>query len=304
MMQQRRLGAEGPQVPVIGLGAWPIGGGMGVLDEQQSIRTVRAAIDLGVTLLDTAQAYRTSESTLGKALLDGYRERCFLATKVSGDYSEAGVRAAMENSLRALGVDHVDLYQVHSWPGDKVSIEETMTAMAQLQAEGKTRYLGVSNFSAEQMAQAMAVAPFVSSQPRYNLYDRWIEARDLPWCAAHGVGNLAHSPLAKGLLTGRYRAGHVFPADDERAGFHRFQGELFARYCAATTRLAEVAADKGITMVQLAIAWCLRQPAVSCVLVGAKSEDQVREHTGAAQVTFDDDELRRIDAILQDAPKE
>ncbi len=301
-MRHRTLGSAGPRIPVIGLGAWPIGGGMGQMEESEAIRTVRGAIDAGVTLVDTAQAYGPSESVVGKALRDGYRERCFLATKVSGDYSPAAVRAAMENSLRALGVDHVDLYQVHSWRGERDPIEATMAAMARLQQEGKTRHLGVSNFNAAQMQAAAAVAPFVSSQPRYNMLDREIEAADLPWCEANGVGNLAHSPLAKGLLTGRYAPGHVFSGDDERSRFPRFQGELFGRYCAVAGRLGEVAADKGLTLVQMAIAWCLRQPAVSCVLVGAKSPEQVREHLGAAEVSFDSGELDRIEAILRDSP--
>ena len=301
-MRHRSLGKGGPRIPVIGLGAWPIGGGMGGVDEAEAVRTVRGAIDAGVTLVDTAQAYGPSESIVGKALRDGYRERCFLATKVSGDYSPAGVRAAMEDSLRALGVDHVDLYQVHSWRGERDPIEETMAAMARLQEEGKTRHLGVSNFDAAQMEAARAAAPFVSSQPRYSMLHREIEAADLPWCEANGVGNLAHSPLAKGLLTGRYAPGHLFPDDDERSKSPRFRGEIFARSCAVAARLGEVAAGKGITLVQMAIAWCLRQRAVSCVLVGAKSLEQVREHVGAAEVTFDAGELDRIDAILREAP--
>ncbi len=301
-MRHRTLGRGGPRIPVIGLGAWPIGGGMGGVDEAEAVRTVRGAIDAGVTLVDTAQAYGPSETIVGKALRDGYRERCFLATKVSGDYSPAAVRAAMENSLRALGVDHVDLYQVHSWRGERDPIEETMAAMARLREEGKTRHLGVSNFDADQMEVASAAAPFVSSQPRYSMLHREIEAADLPWCEANGVGNLAHSPLAKGLLTGRYAPGHVFPDDDERSTSPRFQGESFARSCQVAGRLGEVAAGKGIALVQMAIAWCLRQPAVSCVLVGAKSLEQVREHVGAAEVTFDDGELDRIDAILREAP--
>ena len=177
-----------------------------------------------------------------------------------------------------------------------------MAAMARLQEEGKTRHLGVSNFDAAQMEAARAAAPFVSSQPRYSMLHREIEAADLPWCEANGVGNLAHSPLAKGLLTGRYAPGHVFPDDDERSKSPRFQGESFARSCAVAARLGEVAAGKGITLVQMAIAWCLRQPAVSCVLVGAKSLEQVREHVGAAEVSFDAGELACIDAILREAP--
>lgn len=184
-MEQRRLGKDGPLVSVIGFGAWPIGGGMGGVDHKTAVDTVRASIDLGITLIDTAQFYRTSESIIGEALKGGYRDRCFLATKVSFDYSPAGVRAAMENSLRALDVEYVDLYQVHSWK-PQYPIEATMEAMAQLQREGKTRYLGVSNFNAAQMQQAMQVAPFHSNQPVYNMIDRQIEADDLP-CAL-GVG--------------------------------------------------------------------------------------------------------------------
>lgn len=301
-MKTRQLGTQGPQVSVIGLGAWPLGGGMGGIDVKTGIATVRSAIDCGITLLDTAQAYRTSESTLGKALADGYRQRCFLATKVSGDYSPAGVRAAMENSLRALGVDSVDLYQVHSW-NEEYPIEATMEEMARLQEEGKTRYLGVSNFSAEQMEQAYSYQPFHSSQPQYNMIDRRIEAVDLPYCKQKGIGNLAHSPLAKGLLTGKYAPGHVFAADDERSSFARFQGELFARFCTWSARLREVAEDLQVTMVQLAIAWCLRQDTVSCVLVGGKDPAQVADYVKAAQIELSVESAARIEVILQDTPQ-
>ena len=301
-MRTRQLGKDGPDVSVIGLGAWPIGGGMGPVEEQIGIATVRSAIDNGITLLDTAQAYRTSESTLGKALGDGYRERCFLATKVSRDYSPEAVRSAMEDSLTALGVDYVDLYQVHSWQNDTYPIEATMETMRLMQEEGKTRYIGVSNFNASQMEQAYSVAPFHSSQPRYNMVDRKIEAEDLPYCEKKGIGNLAHSPLGKGLLTGKYSAGHVFPEDDERSNFPRFKGETFARYCALTDRLSEVAGDLGLTMVQLSIAWCLRQPAVSTVLVGAKNPDQAADYLKAAEVDLTDDAIDRIETILKDTP--
>jgi aryl-alcohol dehydrogenase-like predicted oxidoreductase len=301
-MQQRQLGKEGPLVSVLGLGAWPLGGGMGLVDEATAISTIHAAIDHGITLIDTAQAYRTSEVTLGKALQHGYRERCFLATKVSGDYSPAGIRSAIENSLRDLAVDYVDLYQIHSWKAE-YPVEASMATMVRLQEEGKIRYIGVSNYNAAQMAQARQSAPVQANQPRYNLFDRGIEVEDIPFCAHNGIGILAHSPLAKGLLTGKYRADHHFPADDERSKMPRFQGETFARYLAVTDRLqAEVAQPKGLTMVQLAIAWQLRLPAITCVLVGAKNVQQVQEHLPAATVAFSADELAQIDQILVDAP--
>ena len=300
-MEYRQLGKNGPQVPVLGLGAWPIGGGMGRVEVQTAIATVRAAIDQGITLLDTAQAYHSSEGTLGQALKEGYRERCFLATKVSGDYSPEAIVAAMDNSLRQLQVEHVDLYQIHGW-NPAYSIAASMEAMARLQEQGKTRYIGISNFNAAQMEQALRSVQFHSSQPRYNLIDRQIEAADIPFCQHQGIGILAHSPLGKGLLTGRYRPGHRFADDDERAQFPRFQGETFARYVAIADRLEETAAARGLSLVQLSIAWILRLPALTCVLVGAKNPQQLSGHLGAVGVEFSPEELARIDAILEDAP--
>jgi aryl-alcohol dehydrogenase-like predicted oxidoreductase len=286
-MEYRQLGKDGPQVPVLGLGTWPIGGGMGLVDENTAIATIHAAIDSGITLLDTAQGYRTSEATIGKALKGGYRERCFLATKVSDDYSPQAIRAAMENSLRALDVDYVDLYQIHHWAPEH-PIEESMEVMARLQQEGKTRAIGVSNFDAGQMAQALQVAPFQANQVRYNLFDRQIEAQDVPFC--------------EGLLTGKYSAGHQFAADDERSGFGRFKGKTFVKYLAAARRLEEIARDKGLTLIQLALAWALRLPAITCVLVGAKSPAQVSGYLGAVGVTFSDGELTRIEEALAGEP--
>ena len=157
-MNYRQLGKDGADIPVIGLGAWPIGGGMGNMDDRESIDTVRTAIDSGITLLDTAQAYRTSEATLGRALKDGYRERCFLATKVSRQYSRGDIENAIENSLRNLDVDCVDLYQIHSW-NPQYPIEESMETMARLQEQGKTRFIGVSNFNAAQMQTGVRYCP-------------------------------------------------------------------------------------------------------------------------------------------------
>jgi aryl-alcohol dehydrogenase-like predicted oxidoreductase len=300
-MEYRQLGTNGPHIPVIGLGAWPIGGGMGAVDENNAIDTIHASIDAGITLIDTAQYYRTSEAIIGKALKNGWRDKCFIATKVSGKYSRSDIRAAIENSLKMLDVDTVDLYQIHSWR-DEYPVEESLDEMLKLQQEGKVRYIGVSNYNAAQMARALKTGRFHSNQPRYNLFDREIEAEDIPFCEREGIGILAHSPLAKGLLGGRYTPDTKFPPDDERSNFPRFQGETFRRYLAVVDRLKEVAADKGISIVQLAIAWQLRLPAITCGLVGAKNPQQVAEYAGAVGVTFTPEELARIDAILEDAP--
>jgi aryl-alcohol dehydrogenase-like predicted oxidoreductase len=301
-MEYRQLGKSGPQVPVLGLGAWPIGGGMGRVDEQTALSTIHTAIDNGLTLIDTAQGYLSSEAIIGKALKSDKRDRCFLATKVTGNYSRQDIVSAMENSLRALAVDYVDLYQIHHW-NPQYPLEESMAAMAQLQAEGKTRFIGVSNFNAAQLEQAGRIAPIQSNQPVYNLFDRQIEAEDIRYCEREGIGILAHSALAKGLLAGKYRPDHTFSTDhDERAGFPRFQNPTFARYLAVADRLAEAAQDKGLSLIEFAIAWILQSPAVTCVLVGARNPDQVKQQLGAVGVTFSDDELARIDEILADAP--
>jgi aryl-alcohol dehydrogenase-like predicted oxidoreductase len=275
---------------------------MGLVDEELAISTIRTAIDGGITLLDTAQAYRTSEGTLGKALKGGYRERCFLATKASRDFSPEGIRSAMEESLRALDVEYVDLYQIHNWR-PQYPVEASIETMARLQEEGKTRYIGVSNYNAEQMALALETARFHSNQPRYNMFDRGIEAEEIPFCAQQGIGILAHSTLAKGLLTAKYTPQSTFDPSDERSRFPRFQGAIFDGYLAVADRLQALARDKGLSLVQLAIAWVLRQPALTCALVGAKSPAQVEEHLGAVGVTFAADELAQIDRILADAPQ-
>jgi aryl-alcohol dehydrogenase-like predicted oxidoreductase len=297
-MTIRTLGSGGPRIPVIGFGAWPIGGGLGRVDRAAAIAAVRAAIEAGITLIDTAEGYRSSEEILGEALAGGLRDRVFLATKVSFDYSPKSIRAAMERSLRGLGTDHVDLYQIHGW-NPAFPIEASMEAMRKLQEEGKTRFVGVSNFLPEHMARAAAICPIASNQVRYSLLFRDIE-RDgtIAWCERHGVGIIVHSPLAKGLLTGRYTSGSKFPADDERSGFPDFQGARFADHLAKAERLARIARIKGMTLVQLAIAWTLVRPVVSCTLAGAKSPEQSREHAGAAAVAFTPGELADIEAAL------
>jgi aryl-alcohol dehydrogenase-like predicted oxidoreductase len=179
-----------------------------------------------------------------------------------------------------------------------------METMTRLQEEGKTRFIGVSNFNAKQMERALKAARFHSNQPAYNLFDRQIEAEDLPFCEQEGIGVLAHSPLAKGLLTGKYKPDHRFPADDERSGFGRFQDETLAGYLAVADRLQELAQSKGLSLVQFAIAWLLRLPIITCALVGAKNPSQVEEHMGAVGVRFSNDELAYIEETLTDAPQD
>jgi aryl-alcohol dehydrogenase-like predicted oxidoreductase len=299
-VEQRILGRDGPPVPVIGFGAWPIGGGMGAVDERQAIRTVHHALDRGVTLIDTAEAYRTSEETIGKALdaWAGTRDRVFLATKVRGNDLSAGhIREAIEQSLRHLRTDYVDLLQAHSWDA-RHPIEETMRAFDDLTRSGKVRYVGVSNFDVPQMQAAWTTSPFQSLQPRYNLLDRGVEAEILPYCERQGIGVLAHSPLAKGLLTGKYGPETVFPPDDERAQMPRFTGAEYQRHLATAARLQSWATERGHPLLDLAIAWVLSHPAVTVCLCGAKSPEQVDDHVRAAGWHLTPEDRAAVDALL------
>jgi aryl-alcohol dehydrogenase-like predicted oxidoreductase len=299
-VQQRQLGRDGPSVPVIGFGAWPIGGGMGTIDDRLAIRTLHHAFEQGVTLVDTAEAYRTSEELVGRALAgwSGSRDRIFVATKVRGDDLSAGhIAEAVERSLRALGVETIDLLQAHSWDAHH-PIDETMRAFERVFTSGKVRYVGVSNFDVPQMRAAWRSLPFQSLQPRYNLLDREIEADILPFCQQRGIGVLSHSPLAKGLLTGRYQPGHTFASDDERAHMARFQGDALSRVLAWTTPLSRWAEERGHTLLELAIAWVLSHPAVTVCLCGGKSPEQVNAHVRAASWQLSDEERREIYRLL------
>lgn len=305
-MRTRQLGKYGPQVPVICFGALPLGGGMGAVPEKQAIETTHAALDCGITFIDTAEAYRTSESVLGKAL-KGRRHQVVIATKLSGelrerhlisDHSMEHMNRAIENSLRALQTDYIDLYQLH-FPDLAHPIEQTLDGLLRLKEAGKIRYIGVSNFSPEETAAALKVAHLDSSQPRYNMLNRQSEGGVLPFCRENGIGVIVHTPLAKGLLTGKYKPGHEFAPDDERSspGRQAYRGEGLARTLQVIDRLKEWAEARGRSLAQLAIAWTLAHPAVTSSIVGAKSPEQVRENAVAGEWSLAPEELEEIDAI-------
>jgi aryl-alcohol dehydrogenase-like predicted oxidoreductase len=216
---------------------------------------------------------------------------------VSFDFTAKGIRAALENSLRALRVDQVDLYQIHSWDA-RVPVEESLEEMRRLKEEGKIRLIGVSNFLPEHMERALKVCPISANQVRYSLLFRQIEEGTVEFCERNGIGIIVHSPLAKGLLTGRYTPATTFPADDERSGFADFKGKTFAAHLARAGQLGQIAREKGISLTQMAIAWTLRLPVVSCTLVGAKNPQQLSEHRGAVGISFSTSELDRIDSLL------
>jgi aryl-alcohol dehydrogenase-like predicted oxidoreductase len=177
-----------------------------------------------------------------------------------------------------------------------------METLERAREAGKIRHIGISNYKAPQMEEALKSAAVVSNQVRYNIFDRWIEEEDIPFCERSGIGILVHSPLAKGLLAGKYASEHRFADDDERSRFPRFQGETFRRFLAAADRLKEIALQKRCSLVQRSIAWAMRPAPVACVLVGARSPRQLEDHLGAVGVRFSEEEIQRIDQIATDVP--
>lgn len=282
-METRNVDGTGEAVSVLGLGTWPLAGYMGAVDRSDATRLIRSAIDQGVTFVDTAEAYGDTETILGEALRDGYRKRVVLATKVSRDYSRKGVRKAAEASLKALGTDRIDLYQLHNFEAS-VPLEETLEEVLRLREEGLIRFIGVSNFNSEQLAEALELAPIVSNQINYNALNRSPEREHLDFCSKKEVSVIGHSSLAKGLLTGKYKPGHQFAPDDERSDFSGYHGDALAYYLAAVESLGEVARRWEITPSQAAVNWVLAREEVSSLLVGPKNEKQLAESIEAVSL--------------------
>ena len=308
-MKYRKLGHSDLTVSEISLGSWlTYGGGVGA---SQAEACVRRAFDVGINFIDTANVYSggAAESFLGELLKDIPRDHYVLATKIYFPMSptDSGLSAAqiwkqLDASLKRLRVDHVDLYQCHRYdPG--TPLEETMAALTEAVAQGKTRYIGFSEWSPAQIRAALALsgARFVSSQPQYSLLRRDPEAEVFPLCAKEGIGQIVWSPLAQGVLTGKYLPGQPPPKDSRAAsatmgGF--FQGRFGDDVLAGVQRLKPIATELGLTMSQLALAWVLRRPEVSSAIIGATRPAQVEENAGASGVTLDPAILARIDAAL------
>jgi aryl-alcohol dehydrogenase-like predicted oxidoreductase len=313
-MKTTRLGLTDLQVFPIAFGTWQLGGEWGTFDEREAIAAIRHARSLGIDLFDTAQAYGfgVSERLLGRALrdeLDRRRDDVVLATKgglrmtpdgMVRDSSAAWLRSGVEESLRALGVEHIDLYQVH-WPDPEVPLEETAGALQQLVDEGKIRHVGVSNYSAAQMAQFARTRPVETLQPPYHLFRREIEADVVPYALEHDIGVLVYGPLAHGLLTGTIDEHTTFAIDDWRSQSSVFEGETFRRNLQTVRELEGWAAERGHTVSQLAIAWTLAHPAVDVAIVGARRPAHIEDSVGAADVELTEEDLAEIDRIMTGA---
>ena len=294
-MRTKQMGIDGPELPVVCFGTWPLGGAYGQIDESMAISTMHAAIDAVLTFIDTAEGYMNAEALIGKAI-KGVRGKLFLATKVSGDdHSTEHLTNAVENSLTLMGTDHIDLYQLHR-PSER-PIEDTMGDLIRMRDAGKIKYIGISNFSIGQIADSAKAGPIKSGQPRYNLLFRETETDILPAYQENGIGVMAHSVLAKGLLGGRYKPGHIFEKSDERSTWPAFQGDSLQKTWAVTEQLKTWAQDHGRDLVQLAIAWPVSHPAVYTSIVGARKVQDIKPLAEAGSWTLSPDELREIDDI-------
>ena len=310
-----KLGSEGLQVSQEGLGCMGMSNFQGATmygtpDEAESIATIHRAIELGVTMLDTADMYGPydNERLLRKALADGKRDAVTLATKFGWEINDEGavtykfkgdpayVRKSIERSLTNLGTDHVDLYYLHRLDPD-TPIEDTVGAMSRLVEEGKVKYIGLSEVPADIIRRAHAVHPISAIQTEYSLFERTVEENGvLDTCRELGIGFVGYSPLGRGFLSGEITSPDDFEADDSRRMFPRFQGENFYKNLDLVKQLEVMAADKGVTPAQLALAWVLNQDVVA--IPGTKRRKYLELNVAAAGIHLTEAELAAIDAIL------
>ncbi|MGB7265387.1 MAG: aldo/keto reductase, partial [Terracidiphilus sp.] len=296
----------------VGLGTWAIGGWMwGGTDEARSIATIRAAVEQGITLIDTAPVYGfgRSEEIVGRALAGGLRDRVTIATKVGiawrdgkpyRDGRRQRVVREIEDSLRRLRTDVIDLYQVH-WPDPEEEIEAAIGTLARLREQGKLRWIGVSNFSVDQMKRAMKIAPITSLQPPYSMLRRAVEAEILPFAKENGIGVINYSPMLSGMLTGKMTAERVaaLPANDWRRKNIEFSEPRLSRNLQLVEELREIGNGHGVSPGVVAVAWTLHHPAITAAIVGGRSGKQVEEMVAALTFRLSEDEYERIGKFLE-----
>jgi myo-inositol catabolism protein IolS len=302
-MEKRTLGTSDVRITPILMGTWQAGKKMWVgIEDADSIKTIRAAFEAGITTIDTAEVYGEghSERIVAEALSD-VRDRVEYATKVFANHLKYDlVIEACDRSLKNLKTDYIDLYQIH-WPSgafnsEIVPIAETMKALNQLKEQGKIRAIGVSNFSGLQLAEAAKYGRIDSLQPPYSLFWRQVEKDAMPYCIENNISILAYSPLAQGLLTGKFTRGQKFDPEDNRAKNKLFQGENFEHAQQALDKLRPIAARHKSTLAQLALAWLIAQPQTNAI-AGARYPQQATDNAVGADIQLSADEIAEIDVI-------
>jgi aryl-alcohol dehydrogenase-like predicted oxidoreductase len=310
-MEKVRFGRTDLEVSPIVLGTWVTGGwAWGGADEADSIAALMRAFELGINFVDTAPVYGfgKSESIVGKAIRQwGHRDELVVATKCCLEWDEkervsrnAGSRRILkeiDDSLSRLGIDRIDLYQIH-WPDSNTPIEESMETMLRLQEAGKIRYIGLSNFSASQLEACLRHGEVVSLQPPFNLFEREAEREILPYCREHGIATLVYGGLCRGMLSGKFTGDEQFPRGDLRRGDPKFKPDRFKQYVKAVNDLKKIADSHGKTMAQFALRWALQQPGVTAVIAGARTAAQVEDNAGVSGWRISAEDLAEVDAIV------
>ena len=318
-MQTKQLGNSDLKITPLGVGAWAMGGGdwafgWGAQDDRESINAIRHALDRGINWIDTAAVYGLGHSEeVVAAALEGVSNRPYVFTKCERVWNEKreigkslkrdSIRAEVEASLRRLKVDVIDLYQIH-WPEPDEDIEEGWTTMAELKAEGKVRFIGVSNFNVAQLERARKIAPITSLQPPYSAISPEIEDEILPYCQTHGIGVIVYSPMKSGLLTGAMTKERVaaMPEDDFRKRALNFLEPRLSRNLELAEVLKKIGAAHGKSAGEVAIAWTLRHPAVTAAIVGMRSPQQVDGVMGAAEFRLSEAEAAQIEKFRAEHP--
>jgi aryl-alcohol dehydrogenase-like predicted oxidoreductase len=313
-MQKKRLGNSDMELTSIGVGAWAMGGSgwafaWGPQDDRESIEAIHEALDHGVNWIDTAAVYGLghSEEVVARAL-EGRSNRPYVFTKCERNWNEKreiykslkadSIRRECEASLRRLKLDTIDLYQIH-WPEPDEDIEEGWGALAKLKEEGKVRWIGVSNFNVAQLERIRKIAPITSLQPPYSAVSPEVEQQILPYCREHGIGVIVYSPMKSGLLTGKMTKERVaaFPEDDFRKRALGFQEPNLSRNLELAELMRRIGARHGRSAGEAAIAWTLRNPAVTAAIVGMRSAEQARGVLGALEFRLSDGEAAEIEAF-------
>ncbi len=311
-MRIRKLGKNGPELTVVGFGAWAIGGpwqfGWGKVDDGDSIKAIQSSISNGINWIDTAAVYGFghSEEIVGKAL-KGIRQKVFVATKCGllndgsgnavNNLEPKNIRVEIENSLRRLQTDYIDLYQFH-WPDPSTPVEESWATMIDLKREGKVRYIGVSNFDVPLLERCMKIGQVQSLQPPFSMIKRNVSEEILPFCLNNEIGVVPYSPMQAGLLTGKFDMSRV-AEDDWRRRNEFFKEPLLSKTLGLVEELRPIAKKNNKTVGNLAVAWVLKNPAITSAIVGARTTAQVQENVAAADYELTDEEITLIDGYLK-----
>lgn len=312
-MIKKALGKSNLEITQIGLGAWAIGGpwqwGWGAQEDKDSLKTIHAALETGINWIDTAAVYGLghSEMIVAEALQEtDYAPYIFTkcgltwnsGNKVRGVLKRESIKQEIENSLRRLNVDIIDLYQIH-WPNPNADIEEAWETMAELKQQQKVRFIGVSNFSVDQMKRAEKISPVISNQPPYSLLNRQIEKNVLPYCEQNNIGIINYSPMAAGLLSGKMTRERVenLPSDDWRNNNDDFKEPQLSKNLARVEVLKEIGNEHSCTAGEVAIAWTLLNPAITGAIVGMRRPDQVEGVRRAAEIKLTNENIKTLEGL-------